>query len=200
MYRRRAASWSGDLRQVQVFDRMAERPVADVVQQGGGEKQLGVVRRDGGGESLVGRQAIQVLDRRQKHAQRMFLPRMIGGRIDQAHQPQLADLREPAKRGRVDQPPHAVGERHVDARRNPHQPAAHAPAANFGDVVDRSHMVRLRIERFADCEIVLKCRFAVAISMLECRSRSATSAPSPGIAGRPATSRSSTVTAKYIAQ
>ena len=120
----------------------------DVVQQGGGQQQLGVFRRDGGGESLVGRELIQVFDRRQEHAQRMFLPRVIGGRIDQPHQAQLADLREPAKAGRVDQPPHARRERHVDARRNPHAAARPAPAANFGDVVDGGHDFGFRI---SDC-------------------------------------------------
>ena len=109
---------------LQVLDRMAERPVADVVQQRGGQEQLGILRRDGGGESLVGREPVKVFDRRQEHAQRMLLPRVVGGRVDEAHQAQLADLRQPAERGRVDQPPHARRERHIDARRNPHQPAA----------------------------------------------------------------------------
>ena len=137
---RASCSWSGNLRQAQVFDRMAERPVADVVQQRRREQQLGIVRRDGGGEPLVGGQPVQVFDRRQEHAQRMLLPRVVRRRIDEAHQAQLADLRQPAKGGRVDQPPHASRQRHIDAGRNPHQPARPPRnAANLGDVVDRGH-------------------------------------------------------------
>ena len=85
-------SCSGNLRQVEVFDRVAERPMADVVQQRGGEQQLGVVRRDGCGEPLVGGQPIEVFDGRQEDAERMFVPRVIRGRIDEAHQAELAEF------------------------------------------------------------------------------------------------------------
>ena len=43
--------------QAQVFDRMAERPVPQVVQQRRDDEHLGVGRRDGRGEPLVVRQA-----------------------------------------------------------------------------------------------------------------------------------------------
>ncbi len=43
----------GDVGELQVFDRMAEGPVADVVEQGGDQESLGVGWADGGGESFV---------------------------------------------------------------------------------------------------------------------------------------------------
>ena len=41
------SSWLGTLGQADVFDRMAERPMAQVVQQGRGDEHLGVFRADG---------------------------------------------------------------------------------------------------------------------------------------------------------
>ena len=87
---------------------MAERPMADVVQQGGGQEQLGILRRNRGGESLVGGEPIEVFDGCQEDAERMFEPRVIGGRVDQPDQTELADVGQPAKRGRVDESPHAM--------------------------------------------------------------------------------------------
>src|SRR5688500_1137032 len=115
---------------------MAEWPMANVVQQCGGQQQLSVLLRNSGGESLVARQMIQVLDRREKHAQRMFLPRMGGGWINQANQTQLTNLCEPAEAGGVNQPPYPIRERHVHAWWNSHPSDSAATATNFRNVVD----------------------------------------------------------------
>ena len=75
-----------DLGQVQILNRMTERPVADVVQQRGGKEQLGVSLRHGGIEPGIGCEPVQVFNRRQKNAQRMFQAGMSGRGIDQPHQ------------------------------------------------------------------------------------------------------------------
>ena len=131
---------AGNLRKSDVFDRVAERPVADVVQQRGGEQQFGIVRRNGGSKPLVGRQPVEVFDRREENAERMFLPRVVSARVDEPDQAKLADVSETAKRGRVDELSYAASEWHVDARWNPHATGRGAPAADFGDVVDASHV------------------------------------------------------------
>ena len=108
-------------RQPDVFDRMAERPVAQVVQQRGGDEHLGVFRPNGPRESLVVRQLLQVQQGQAVHAQAVLEARVDRRRIDQRHQAQLADPGQPAEVGRVDQLPHARRQRHVDLGRNAHQ-------------------------------------------------------------------------------
>ncbi len=127
------------LRKAQIFDRVAERPVADVVKKRGSEQQLGILWHDRRRESVVAGKPVQILDCSQEYTQRMLLPRMVRGRIHETHKPQLADLRQAAKRGRVDKPPHARCQWHVDAGRNPHDAASVAPSAHFRDIVDRIH-------------------------------------------------------------
>ena len=45
---------------------------------------------------------------------------MHGAWIDERHEAKLADPGQPPHLGRVEERPHAVGERHGDPRRNPH--------------------------------------------------------------------------------
>ena len=101
---------------------------------------FGILRRDGGRESFVGGQPIEVLDRRQENAERMFLPRVVGGRIDQAHQPQLADLRQA---GETRPCRSAAARESVSGTSTPGgirtSPPRAAPAADFGNVVDGGH-------------------------------------------------------------
>ena len=92
-------------RQTDVFDRMAKRPMPQVVQQRGHDEQLGVGRRHRAGEARVVAQLPQKQQRQPIDAQRVLEARVMGRRIDQRHQPQLADLGQPAKLGRVDRAP-----------------------------------------------------------------------------------------------
>ena len=106
--------------QPHVFDRVAKRPMAQVVQQRGDDKQLGVRRRNDRGKALVVGKLPQEQQGQAIHAQRMLEPRVDGRRIDQRHQAQLADPGQAAKLAAVDDGPHAGRERHVEFRRNAH--------------------------------------------------------------------------------
>jgi hypothetical protein len=129
----------GNLRQVEVFDRVAKGEVADVVKECGGEKCFGIARRDGCGEPFVGGKTIEILDRGQEDAKRMFLASVIGGGVDEADEAELTDVSETAEGGRIDEAAHAIGQRHVDSRGNPHQSARTSPAADLRDVVNGVH-------------------------------------------------------------
>ena len=100
-------------RQADVLDRVAERPVPQVVQQGRGHEQLGVFHRHGPREPLVVGQLLQQQQGQAIDPQRVLEPRVERRRIDQRDQAQLADFREAAELGRVDDLADAVGQRHV---------------------------------------------------------------------------------------
>ncbi len=123
-------------RQSEVLDRMAERPVAQIVQQRGGNERLGVFRPNVFCKTRVVGELLQVEQRQPIHAQTMLESRVDGRRIDQRDQPQLADAGQPAEIGRVDQLPHARRQRHIDLGRNAHQTAAGVQRDDFGDVED----------------------------------------------------------------
>jgi hypothetical protein len=53
----------------------------------------------------------------------MFVPVVIGRRVDLADKPQLTDLRQSSKSGGIDQAAHTAGEWNVDTGRDAHQPA-----------------------------------------------------------------------------
>ena len=90
-------------------------------------------------KALVVRQLLQIQQRQAIHAQAVLEPGVDGRRIDQRHQPQLADAGQAAEIGRVDQLPHARRQRHVDLGRNPHQPAAGVQGDDFGNVENVGH-------------------------------------------------------------
>ena len=90
-------------RQADVFDRMAERPMAQIVQQGRDDEQLGVLRAHRPRESLVVGQLLQIKQGQPIDAQAVLETRVDGRRIDQRHQAQLADPGQAAEIGRVDQ-------------------------------------------------------------------------------------------------
>ena len=87
-------------------------------------------------ESFVGAESGEEFERHLVDAERVLLTRVVRGRIDEADQAELADVRETAEGGRVDQPSHAGSERDVDSRRQSHQRAAAAPLREFRNVVD----------------------------------------------------------------
>ena len=127
------------LSQANVFDRVAKRPMPQVVQQGRNGKPLCGLRRDCGRKPLVVRESVEVQQRHAIHAERVLEPRVIGRRIDEPHQPQLADARQPAELGRIDKLPHARRERHVQLGRNPHHVSAGAKGDKLGNVAERVH-------------------------------------------------------------
>ena len=64
---------------------------------------------------------------------------MMGRRVNQSHQSQLADLSQSAELGRVDERPHTLGQRHVQLGGNPHQAAGSVQGRDFGNVSQRRH-------------------------------------------------------------
>ncbi len=125
--------------QLDVLDRMAKRPVAQVVQQGGGQKDLGVLGADGRLKPLVVGQPLQIQQPQAEDAQAVLEAGMMGRRIDQRHQPQLADAGQAAEVGRVDHLPHATRERNVDLRRDADQRPPGIQGGHFGNVEDAGH-------------------------------------------------------------
>ncbi len=105
----------GHASELHVFDRVAKRPMSQVVQQGRGNEQLRIAGRDDLGEPSVVGKLPQKQQRQPVHSQRMLEPRMVGRWIHQRHQPQLADPGQPPVLGRVDDRPHA---RRLAARRS----------------------------------------------------------------------------------
>lgn len=97
----------GNAGQAHVFDRMAKRPVPQVVQQGRHDQQLGVGRHDRRGESLVVAQMPQAQQGQPVHAHRVLEARVMRRRVHEGHEPQLADPGQPAELGRVHERPDA---------------------------------------------------------------------------------------------
>ena len=113
---------------------MAIGPVSEVVQQGRDQEQLGVFGTNQRGEPLVRGQALQVLDRDAVHAERVLLTRVVRRRVDERHQTQLADPREPAKLRGVDQLPHAWRHGHIDTGGQPDKTGPAVKASDLGQL------------------------------------------------------------------
>jgi hypothetical protein len=64
---------------------------------------------------------------------------VVGGGVDQTHEPELADVGEPAKLRRVDELPHPRRERHVDLRRDAYDMAASPQGGDFRDFAEGRH-------------------------------------------------------------
>ena len=125
--------------QADVFDRMAERPVAQVVQQRRGTENFGILGTHRPSESFVVGQLLHVQQGQAEHAQAVLEAGVNGRRIDQRDQAKLTDAGQPAEIGRIDQLPHPGRERHVHLGRNPHQPPASVQGGDFGNVEDAGH-------------------------------------------------------------
>src|SRR5688572_28059428 len=67
----------------------------------------------------------------------MFQPRVAGTGINQANQPELADPREATHFGRVEKLAYAIGQRHVQLVRNPHEMAAAVEGLQLGKIGER---------------------------------------------------------------
>ena len=108
--------------------------MAHVVQQGGHEEQFGVRRRNRRFETAVVRELPQEQQRQAVDAQRVFEPGMNGRRIDQRHEPQLADLGQAAELAGVDDRADAIGQRHIQLGGDPHHGLPAIEARDFRKV------------------------------------------------------------------
>jgi hypothetical protein len=64
---------------------------------------------------------------------------VIGRRVDETYQSQLANVRQPTKLWSVDQLPYARRERDVDLGRNPNEVTTRPQGGDFGDFANRRH-------------------------------------------------------------
>ena len=97
----------------------------------GGDEQLGRRRADGGRESLVMAQLLQVEQGQAVNAQAVFEAGVPRCRIDQRDQAQLADSRQAAEIGGVNDLPHSRRQRHVHFRRNADHRPPGVESGNF---------------------------------------------------------------------
>ena len=93
------------------------------------------------GESFVGGQLPQIDQRQPVDAQRVLESRVQRGRIDERNESQLANLRQTAKLGRIDDLPHTVGHRHIDFRRNAHHTLPSIQGGHFRNIAEHGHDV-----------------------------------------------------------
>ena len=89
--------------QAHVFDRMAERPMSDVVQQSRAQQDFGPMAIDHFAEARIFAELPEIADRVVKHAQRMLEAGVRRTGIDPRGQAQLGDVFEPLKLRRIDQ-------------------------------------------------------------------------------------------------
>ena len=120
--------------QLHVLDRMAIRPVTQVVQQRGHQQYLDTVPIHDLAEPRIASQLPDVLQCVVVHAQGVFEPRVRRTGIDSRNKTQLRDLPEPLKLGRVHQRPDPGCERYVLLDRNPHDSAAGFQVGQLGNV------------------------------------------------------------------
>ena len=109
--------------QVNVFDGVAEGPVPQIVQQGRDDQQFGVLGANALAETLVVGQLFQQQQGQAVDAQRVLEPCMQRSRIDQRHQPELADPRQPAELRRINELADPPGQGDVES------PAGCGPAS-----------------------------------------------------------------------
>ena len=113
--RKQLMAW--DAGQFDVFNRVAKRPVAQVVEESCRQKNLGVLRADCRLKPLIVCKPPQVEQCKSKNAQAMLEARMVGRRINERYQSQLADACQAAEIGRINDLLHTARQRNVDLRR-----------------------------------------------------------------------------------
>ncbi len=116
-----------------VFDRMAEGPMPDVVQQGRAQQDFGPVTIDHLAEAGILAELPQVTHGVVKHAERVLEPRVRRPRIDPRRQPELRDVLQALKLRRVDERANPRRERDIQLHRNPHEPLARFQVGKLGD-------------------------------------------------------------------
>ena len=105
-----------------VFQWVTKWPMPHIVQQRRDDEQFGIRRSYHRCEWLAIRQLLQIQQRHPIHTQTVLESRMMSGRVNHRHQTELADAREPAESGGIDETLDAARQRHVGFRRNPNQP------------------------------------------------------------------------------
>ncbi len=130
------------VRQLDVFNRVAKWPMANVVQQRGSDEPLCIIGGHGRRKACVVRELLEVQQSQPIHAQRMLEPSVVGCRVNQRDQTELADLGQPSELGSVNDGADARCERHIQFGRNPYQASACIETADFRYVADMcSHLV-----------------------------------------------------------
>ena len=130
---------AGYAREGNVLDGVTKRPVPQVVQQGSDQKSLGIAGTNRCHEPGIVCEAIQKQQGHAIHAQRMLEAGMIGSRVNEPHESQLADLCESAKLGGVDELLDPRSERDIEFGRDSHQTPATAKGDHFGDFTECIH-------------------------------------------------------------
>lgn len=92
----------GECCQMHVFDRVAERPVANVVQECSSQKGRGVVGRDVLRECLISSQSVNKRDCQTKHTERVFKATVDRTWVDECYQAKLSYVGKPPHLGGVD--------------------------------------------------------------------------------------------------
>ena len=107
----------------------------------GGDKnnRRGVMGRNCRRESRIVRQSLQVQQRSAVHAQGVLKPCVICGGIHERHEPQLADPRQPAKLGRVNNRLHARRDGDVDFMRDADQSSPRVERLDFRKASELRH-------------------------------------------------------------
>ena len=100
-----------------ILNRMAERPMADVVQESRDDKELGLLSADRFSEALIVREVPEKQQPQAIDPERMLKAAVGSGRVDQGDEPELGNSREAAKLRAIDQISHSLGERHIQLRR-----------------------------------------------------------------------------------
>jgi len=135
---------AGDGGERDVFDGVAKGPVADVVEERGDEKSLGIAGGDGGDKARVVGEAVEEEECQTVDAEGMFEAGMVGGGVDEADQAELADAGEAAELGGVDEALDARGDGDVEFGRDADEAAAAAESGEFGDVAHGERLLAIR--------------------------------------------------------
>ena len=130
------------LRQFHVFDRVAERPMAKIVQQRRDHQHFRSMRIDDGRESRIAAQLPEIFQRVEEHTQSVLEARVRRARIDLRGQAQLRDVGQPLKLRRIDDRADSRCERHIQLDRD-----AHETAPGFQVHQLRNVAVRVRHDR-----------------------------------------------------
>ncbi len=120
--------------QAHVLDRVAERPVPQVVQQGSRQQNLGCMAVDNLAKPLVFAELPQISQGVVENPQRMLEPRVHRPRINSRDQAQLRYLGQPAEFERVDQCPYPSGKRDILFVRNADDPLPRIEPGQFRDL------------------------------------------------------------------
>ena len=128
-----------DTRRRDVFDRVAEGPVANVVKEAGQQKRFGLFVRNDLCEAIVAAIVLQKEQGSAVDAQGMFKAVVSGAGVNGRHQTELTDRFEPLEFYRVDDAEHTRRDWHVDLVGNADDVAFARSGIQFIDVLVGFH-------------------------------------------------------------